>query len=143
MKRGPKPKDPQDRFFTKLREANGCWEWTAALSQGYGVFRLTDTRTNILAHRWAWMFFRGPVPDGLDLDHLCRNRACVNPDHLEPVSRAVNLHRGEGLTGVNHRKTCCPKGHPYDVANTYVTKLGHRSCRACSAGRYHRSKEAS
>jgi hypothetical protein len=82
------------------------------------------------AHRIAYELVVAPVPAELDLDHLCRVRRCVNPAHVEPATRQVNLLRGVGHPAVNAAKTHCPKGHPFDDANTYHWE-GHRQCRAC------------
>ena len=79
----------------------------------------------------SYEHFRGAIPEGLNLDHLCRNRKCVNPDHLEAVTQRVNVMRGVSVTAENMRKSHCPTGHPYDAANTYVRANGHRGCRAC------------
>lgn len=84
---------PEERFFALLEPEGECWSWTAALAGGgYGTFRV-DGR-NVPAHRWAYEFLRAAIPPRLDLDHLCRNRRCVNPWHLEPVTRSVNNLRG-------------------------------------------------
>ncbi|MEU7240240.1 HNH endonuclease signature motif containing protein [Streptomyces sparsogenes] len=83
-----------------------------------------------MAHRFAYETLVGPIPEHLQLDHLCRVRHCVNPDHLEPVSSRENTRRGRSQAGINGRKTHCQKGHPFDSANTYVWK-GSRACRTC------------
>lgn len=104
---------------------SGCWEWTAAKDRaGYGR---VNGRT---AHRQMWLTVVGPIDDGLHLDHLCRNRACVNPDHMEPVTPGTNIRRGVGVGGWKRRTTHCPQGHPYSEENTLVYK-GMRSCRIC------------
>ena len=127
------------RFWQKVRLLdNGCWEWTGAIdARGYARFRLRER--NALAHRVAYEHCVGPVPKGLDLDHLCRNHPCVNPEHLEPVTRRENLRRGH-----RRRPTHCPQGHPYAGSNLYQYG-NHRHCRACTIRRsrewYHSSRK--
>ena len=87
-------KSADQRFWEKVHKTDLCWIWTGAKSVGYGHFGTQQVLWT--AHRYAWTRLVGPIPEGFDIDHLCRNRACVNPDHLEPVTRAVNLRRGEG-----------------------------------------------
>lgn len=128
----------EERFFEKIRESeSGCWEWTGGLNGvGYGQFYKGRTALGetgkTYAHRWAYEFFIGPVPEGLHLDHLCRNRKCCNPWHLEPVTCRVNLLRGETTAAAHARKTHCPKGHPYSGTNLRINKSGQRFCRECS-----------
>ena len=96
-------------------------------------------------HRVIWTAERGPIPAGLDIDHLCRTRACCNPDHLEPVTRQVNLLRGETTTAARAAITHCPRGHEYTPENTRTSKLGQRECRECrralNRAYYHRNAE--
>jgi hypothetical protein len=115
-------------FWSKVRVLpNGCWEWTASRISGYGQFARTLPR---LAHRRAYERLVGPVPEGLELDHLCRNRACVNTDHLEPVTGSENAMRG--LRPIQLRsKRYCPHGHPYSGSNLYIRTDGARECRIC------------
>jgi hypothetical protein len=87
------------------------------------------------AHRLFYEQLVGPIPDGLQLDHLCRVRHCVNPDHLEPVTQTANVLRGIGPTAVNAGKTHCVHGHPFTPDNTYINKQGNRHCRACAIRR--------
>lgn len=109
--------------------ADGCWEWTERHHRdGYG--RLVRNGRTYGAHQWFYEHYIGPVPNGLELDHLCRNRVCVNPTHLEAVTHRVNSLRGAAPAARNAHKTHCPKGHPYDEANTLVS-VGGRYCRAC------------
>lgn len=111
--------------------SSGCWEWTGSMhAAGYGLFR------DRLAHRISYEVHVGSIPEGLTIDHLCRNRRCVNPLHLEAVTIAVNVLRGESPPARNARKTHCPKGHPYDDENTYISpSSGWRGSRACVTGR--------
>ncbi len=119
------------RFWSKAHVAdNGCWEWTGTkYTQGYGSFIVDGRRCP--AHRVAYETLVGPIPEGLECDHLCRNRPCVNPAHIEPVTSSVNTLRGDHA---QRRKTHCPQGHPYDEENT-VHYRGQRGCRACDRER--------
>lgn len=104
---------------------SGCWQWTGARnSNGYGIACIGDGRT-ALAHRATYTAMVAPIADGLQIDHLCRNRDCCNPAHLEPVTAAVNQQRAKALI------THCPQGHAYDGANTFY-KSGARQCRECT-----------
>lgn len=125
------------RFLPKFHvdDVTGCWNWTAASGpDGYGRFHLDARRIPgrrpIVAHRVSYEHFVGPIPDGLQLDHLCRNRGCVNPAHLEPVTQRENLLRGIGFSAVNATKTRCDNGHAFTPENTYRWH-GSRYCRAC------------
>ena len=117
----------------------GCWEWMGALNAyGYGVFNL-DKRY-WYAHRYFYVQAKGEIPAGFDRDHLCRNRKCCNPEHLEAVDRRTNLLRGDTVTASNAAKDACPRGHAYDTTNTIhrKTRLGGsaRFCRQCRRERY-------
>lgn len=116
------------RFFAKVEtDENGCWVWTGAATKGYGQFKLGGRQ--YAAHRLSYEAHVGPIPEGLVIDHLCRNTLCVNHEHMEPVTNAENIRRG--LVGENQRsKTHCPQGHPYDEENTYRV-AGGRKCRIC------------
>ncbi len=131
------------KFF--LVSDDGCWEFTGAKdTRGYGQIR-GDNGTPRDPHLVLWEALRGPVPEGLELDHLCRNTSCLRPDHLEPVTHLENVRRGDaGLH--NAVKTHCPRGHEYSVTNTYVNTKGSRVCRACRVqanDRYRRRKRGS
>lgn len=133
---GPIPKDPSVLFWAKVDKTKGCWLWTAAKTwNGYGVFRLSPSssgqRRMAYAHRWAYEHLVGPIPNGLTLDHLCMERACVNPAHLEPITNAENNRRGNSLSARNARKTHCVNGHEFTDQNTYRRPDGDRDCRTC------------
>ena len=131
----------EDRFHSKYVVAeNGCWEWTACRSKdGYGFFGINGK--NKYAHRVAYEMLVGPIPEGLELDHLCVNPPCVNPAHLEPVTRQEN-HRRSKAGIVNASKTHCRRGHPYDDENTYRYPNGARRCRQCHRDNWHRYERA-
>jgi hypothetical protein len=124
-----------DKWFAKhIRPAGECWEWVGARTMnGYGQLKIAGKSS--MAHRALYEYFITDIPAGLDLDHLCRNRACVNPWHLEPVTRSTNLFRAANLGRHNTLKTECPQRHPYDEANTRITVKGGRACRACERER--------
>jgi hypothetical protein len=133
---------------TSFHNGTACIEWVGNRNPaGYGKFYPGQIAPGVyahmmLAHRWGYEQFIGPIPEGLQLDHLCRNRPCVNTDHLEPVTCGVNLSRIPTYgtpewngAKFNLAKTHCPKGHPYDEGNTYVSPDGRRrSCRICLKG---------
>lgn len=116
-----------ERFWRRVRILpNGCWQWEGATLNGYGYFT-AERRKTVRAHKWAFEFIIGRVTSGLTLDHLCRNRSCVNPQHMEPVTVKENTLRGFGITAINARKTKCPYGHTYDIK----TKT-QRECSICN-----------
>ena len=121
----PEPPSLADRFWTKVEKGDGCWEWQAYRNpSGYGTIYFE--RRPWLAHRVSWMLAGRPLIEGEELDHLCRNPRCVNPDHLEPVTHRTNMRRS-----AKAMQTHCVHGHPFDDRNTYRAKNGTRSCRAC------------
>lgn len=128
-----KPIPLSDRFWSKVDTSGPCWEWTATRNHlGYGQIWSGPRGRLLMAHRAAYELLVGPIPEGLELDHLCRNRACVDPDHLEPVTHAENMRRAPYDAPASKRaKTHCPKGHPYSGSNLYVNPKGSRECRAC------------
>ena len=126
----------EQEYFEKktTRLDNGCWEWTGAKNPaGYGLFWSGGRLRS--AHIVAYEQINGTVPEGLELDHLCHNPSCVNPDHLEAVTHSINLLRGVNvghwLSNIQKGKTNCPHGHPYDLENTYFRPDGGRGCNTC------------
>jgi len=120
-----------ERCLDKIEIQNGCWFWTAALDRG-GYARLNDWPKTYQAHKWLYEYFYNISTT--NLDHLCRNRSCVNPLHLESVTNKVNILRGIGITAVNARKTQCPHGHAYTPENTDIQHFSYgvgRSCKTC------------
>jgi hypothetical protein len=108
----------------------GCWIWQRALDRsGYGGFRAGDRIYR--AHRYGYELMVGPIPEGLQIDHLCRVRACVNPAHLEPVTSRENSLRGDTFLARSLGRTKCAEGHPFDDVNTYRSPDGRRVCRIC------------
>jgi hypothetical protein len=124
--------DDRRRFWSKANRADGCWEWSGTIDvQGYGVFAVDSHPRS--AHRYSYELLVGPIPEGLQIDHLCRNRRCVNPDHLEAVTAKVNTLRSTAPSAVNAAKTHCTNGHEFTPENTYVSPRGWRKCRSCAA----------
>lgn len=124
--------DPVPRFWAKVMpEPNsGCWLWLGSISgEGYGSLAVNAGQKQ--AHRWSYEHFVGPIPDGLQIDHLCRVRCCVNPSHLEAVTQRENGLRGFGAAALNARKTKCANGHDFTPENTIWRKGGGRACRTC------------
>lgn len=123
------------RFWSKVAlDPSGCWLWTTCKNNGYGVFHINHRQSR--SHRLAYISLVGAIPEGLQLDHLCRVRNCVNPDHLEPVTRKENILRGEGFAAKNARQTHCINGHKFTPENTRnITQDGGRfvlrQCRTC------------
>jgi hypothetical protein len=119
-----------DRITT---DHSGCWLWAGALRSGYARADLNGRKVSV--HRAMWEEANGPIPQGLELDHLCRVRACVNPGHLEPVTRLENVRRGDAGK-MQRDRTHCPQGHPLSGDNLYVyVRTGKRECRECNRTR--------
>lgn len=117
-----------ERFWAKVDKTDGCWLWTSNISTaGYGLFKIAQR--GYVAHILAYETLVGSVPDGLELDHLCKVRRCVNPEHLEPVTQRENIMRANGFAALNARKDACPNGHAYDAKNP----RGSRICTVCKS----------
>jgi len=134
----------ENRFWSKVdrRGDDECWPWTAGQNgDGYGLFYVDRSRPKELAHRFAYELLVGPIPEGLDIDHVsesgCAMRHCMNAlAHMEPVTRRENVLRGTGLPAANALKTHCAEGHEFTPENTYVYPDGrHRECRTCKRNR--------
>lgn len=120
------------RFVSKIKKVtSGCWEWTGATRpSGYGS--ITVNRKTLRVHRHSYELFVGKIPDGLVIDHICRNRICVNPEHLEVVTSKENNLRGFSPSAINTTKTKCLRGHDFTEVNTLFRKNGGRACRECT-----------
>lgn len=133
MKSGPKPIPLRDRIVRNSEAlSDGCWRWKGYLRRhdGYGDFKVG--RRSYLAHRISYEAFIGAIPSGFQLDHLCRNRWCVNPWHLEPVTNRENCLRGRSPTILIYLSGHCGAGHEMKGENVYVRPDGGRDCRACN-----------
>lgn len=130
-------RDPVERFTEKyvVNDKTGCFDWKGAInSRGYGCFGHGGKGKSMLAHRWAYLFIGGgEIPEGLVIDHLCRNRACVNHAHMRVVTNKVNILAGESPTAVNARATHCAEGHPLRGENLAMRSDGRRRCLKCQA----------
>lgn len=129
-----------DRFWERVEvhQPAGCWQWRGQVrkSDGYAVAHFHRLGT-FQAYRVSYSLLIGPIPEGMTLDHLCRNRSCVNPDHLQVIDSVTNALRGYGTSAMNKRRTHCIYGHPFTPENTYVTPGRHRmrTCRICAKRR--------
>lgn len=122
--------NPFERWASKVeRQESGCWNWTASKAHGYGRFIIRHG-FEMRAHRFAFEAFRYSIPEGLTIDHLCKNPSCVNPFHMQPVTIGVNVLRGESFSAKNKRKTHCHVGHPLTGENLLKQPNG-RMCRKC------------
>jgi hypothetical protein len=135
-----------DKIMARVEQLGGCWIWTGAASHGYGAIKVGYGRKAPMrpTHRVVYELMIGPIPTGLELDHLCRNRRCCNPTHLEPVTGAENRRRSPlvgkasrpeviaALAAMRRSMNHCRNGHPYDDPNTGLRPDGSRRCRACS-----------
>lgn len=126
----------EKRFLEKVSpEPNsGCWLWVAGLGGRWGYGNFWNGKRNVQAHRWSYERWKGPIPDGLQIDHLCRVHCCVNPDHLEAVTCRENIMRGnlpKMMADKQRSITHCANGHEYTEENTYIYGDNYRKCRIC------------
>lgn len=123
-----------ERFWGSVdkNHITGCWMWLGYKRCGYGMFGYGGRKgRRIGAHRYAYQKLKGDIPDGMVLDHLCRQRDCVNPDHLEPVTQKENCLRGFSPMARQARQEHCKRGHSLSGDNLYITPKGRRQCRLC------------
>lgn len=138
----------EERFWAKVDKSRGpagCWLWLGSrLPKGYGTLHHQGKRC--YAHRIAYTLAIGPIPEGLEIDHVydrgCTYRHCVNPAHLEPVTHKENNRRSNSITAQQSRQTHCVHGHAFTSNNTRITKSNGRKCRACGRDYYHRVRAA-
>lgn len=139
----------EERFWARVARVDdllSCWLWVGPVwGTGYGSIMVKGRATS--PHRFSYELHVGPIPAGLYIDHLCRVRRCVRPDHLEAVTNGENVRRGEGWTATNRRKTTCPEGHPYDRVDPWnrarvCSTCKNRQARERYAARMSRKREA-
>jgi len=139
---GPVKRPLVERLFARISITPSCWLWTGSVVRGgYGTITIGIGKKQRVVHRIVYELFVGPIPEGLQLDHLCRNRACVNPDHLEPVTLKENVLRGRGITAERARQTHCKRGHPLSGENLLLAP-GQRICRTCRSVNQKRYRES-
>lgn len=141
----------RDRLLRSFQEVNGCWLWAGIVNrEGYARIRVPGWPTKWAIHRVSYEVFVGPIPSGLTIDHLCRKPACINPDHLEPVTMETNIRRGFGIGMLNAAKGSCHCGHPYVGGSYRFEQIGDgklaRRCVVCRRERekqnYHAERES-
>lgn len=126
----------QQLFWSRVEQTDGCWHWTGyTMSNGYGQVGFVVPHGSRLAHRVSYAMEHGSIDPELTIDHLCMNRRCVRPSHLEQVTQRENTLRGNTTSGINFRKTHCDNGHEFNDTNTYIASNGWRGCRPCNAER--------
>ncbi|PXH62351.1 HNH endonuclease signature motif containing protein [Klebsiella variicola] len=126
------PASTESRLLSKVEKdlETGCWIFTGSrLPSGYGILWNGARPTG--AHRISFQLYKGEIPAGKEIDHICNNRSCVNPAHLQAISHKENIHKSSTLMGVNARKSHCKRGHPLNGENLHITPLGARQCKEC------------
>ena len=121
-----------DKFWSKVDKTDSCWNWMGYKNKGYGRFRLD--KNLVLSHRFAYELVKGKIPTNKQIDHLCKNPSCVNPEHLEAVTQQENMRRSFCISTINAKKTHCPKGHELkgDNLTNYPLRRGYRECKICT-----------
>ena len=133
--------DVEDRFWQSIIVVENCWEWAKKVSKQNGYAHMKVDGRDRLAHRWAYEHFRGPIPDGMQIDHLCRNRSCVNPEHMEVVSPYTNTARGFSPSVVTKQIGFCKRGHEMVGDNIGKRKDGRRWCKACVEWNHEKNRD--
>ena len=125
------------RFWSKVEKGPKCWNWIARDIHGFGYGRFSVRSKKLEAHRYAYESCIGPIPKGLEIDHLCRNPLCVNPAHMEAVTHIENIMRGMSPHAICARRTHCLRGnHPLSGENLFINANGQRECKICRKERY-------
>jgi hypothetical protein len=137
MPKGPKPRPILERFLEKFKVnlKTGCWEWTSTCAgAGYGILFSHHVKGKVrfvYAHRFSYQQFVGPIPEGQEIDHICKNKKCVFYKHLRTVTHRENMLSGDTVAGHFAKRTHCIRGHEFTKENTHIHSKGYRVCKAC------------